>query len=100
MLIALWMVTRGRFQLPTFALGVRRSMHLSYRAAWCPAAHLPQAGTCSLLHVQRRSQGREFHRCGDGTPRGETEIISRHPKPMCWADGPSLLATNADQEVP
>ena len=26
------MVARGRFQLPTFALGVRCSMQLSYRA--------------------------------------------------------------------
>ena len=28
------MVARGRVQLPTFALGVRCSMHLSYRATW------------------------------------------------------------------
>jgi hypothetical protein len=29
-----FLVARGRVQLPTFALGVRCSMHLSYRATW------------------------------------------------------------------
>ena len=28
------LVARGRVQLPTFALGVRCSMQLSYRATW------------------------------------------------------------------
>gem|GEM_PF-2158815 len=30
--LVVFMVARGRVQLPTFALGVRCSMHLSYRA--------------------------------------------------------------------
>jgi hypothetical protein len=35
MFVVWWlMVARGRVQLPTFALGVRCSMQLSYRATW------------------------------------------------------------------